>query len=63
MQLNAMAFAVPWERVPVPLRATIPLAYFGAVFLLRNTSGPTMEYTPLLLLPVIWLALYGTRAS
>jgi PAS domain S-box-containing protein len=61
--LIVVAFTVPWERVPVPLRATVPLAYFGAVFLLRNTSGPTMEYTPLVLLPVIWLALYGTRAQ
>jgi PAS domain S-box-containing protein len=62
--LIGVAFKVPWERVPVPLRATVPLVYFVVVFLLRDNSGGAAQvYTPLVLLPVIWLALYGTRAQ
>jgi PAS domain S-box-containing protein len=62
--LTAVALAVPWTRVPVPWWATVPLTYFAVVFLLRNSSGAAAAvYTPLVLLPVIWLALYGTRAQ
>ena len=59
--LTALALTVPWTSVPVPLRASVALTYFVAVFLLRNSSADTQEYTPLVLLPIIWLALYGTR--
>ena len=59
--LTALALTVPWTSVPAPLRASVALTYFVAVFLLRNSSADTQEYTPLVLLPVIWLALYGTR--
>jgi PAS domain S-box-containing protein len=62
--LTVAAFTVPWPRVPVSLRAAVPLTYFVVVFLLRNSSGASAAvYTPLVLLPVIWLALYGTRAQ
>ena len=59
--LTALALTVRWTSVPVPLRASVALTYFVAVFLLRNSSADTQEYTPLVLLPIIWLALYGTR--
>jgi PAS domain S-box-containing protein len=62
--LIVLALAVPWSRVPVPLRATVPLTYYLVVFLLRDSSGTAASvYTPLVLLPVIWLALYGNRAQ
>jgi PAS domain S-box-containing protein len=62
--LTALALAVPWTGVPVPLRATVPLTFFAVVFLLRNSSAAAAAvYTPLVLLPVIWLALYGTRGQ
>jgi hypothetical protein len=62
--LTVVPLAVPWTRVPVPLRATVPLAYFAVMFLLRNSSAAAAAvFTPLVLLPVIWLALYGTRAQ
>ena len=61
--LIGAALAIPWTRVPVPLRATVPLAYFVVVFLLRDSSVGAPVFTPLVLLPVIWLALYGTRAQ
>ena len=59
--MTALALMVPWTSVPAPLRASVALTYFVAVFLLRNSSADTQEYTPLVLLPIIWLALYGTR--
>ena len=62
--LIGAALAVPWDRVPVPLRATVPLSYFVVVFLLRISSDTAAQiYTPLVLLPVIWLALYGNQAQ
>jgi PAS domain S-box-containing protein len=62
--LIGVSFAVPWDRVPVPLQAAVPLSYFAVVFLLRNSSATaTQVYTLLVLLPVIWFALYGTRAQ
>jgi PAS domain S-box-containing protein len=61
--LIGVALWFPWDRVPAPLYATVPLAYFAVVFLLRDSSpAATQLYTLLVLLPVIWLALYGTRA-
>jgi PAS domain S-box-containing protein len=61
--LIGAALIVPWGRVP-QLRATVPLAYFAAVFLLRDSSATaSVTYTLVVLLPVIWLALYGTRTQ
>jgi two-component system sensor histidine kinase/response regulator len=40
----------------------LPLVYFLVVALLRHASfGVISGFMPLLLLPVVWLALYGTR--
>ena len=61
--LTALALTVPWTSVPAPLRASVALTYFVAVFLLRNSSDAAAAvYTPLVMLPVVWLALRGTRA-
>jgi PAS domain-containing protein len=60
--VTAVALAVPWTDVPAPLRARVPFTYFARVFLLRNSSDAAAAvYTPIVLLPVIWLALYGNR--
>jgi PAS domain S-box-containing protein len=57
----SLGFVVTWERAPIPLRTVVVLSYFGVVFLLRNSVDTTpSSVTPLFLLPVIWLALYGT---
>jgi PAS domain S-box-containing protein len=62
--LIVAALLVPWARVPPALRATVPLLYFVVVFLLRDSSVTAATvYTPLVLLPVIWLALYGSRGQ
>jgi PAS domain S-box-containing protein len=62
--LIVVAFTIPWSRVPEALRATVPLSYYVVVLLLRNSADTAAAvYTPLVLLPVIWLALYGTRGQ
>jgi len=50
------AEAPPWTR------AVAPLGYFAVVVLLRGAAGGAVSgFGPLVLLPVVWLALYGTR--
>ena len=54
----------PWDRLPHFFRALPPLAYIGVIALMRmGTDGSTSSYIPLLLLPLVWLALYGTRGQ
>ena len=55
---------VPWDRLPPFAQTLPPLAYVPVVALLRDAEGGGASgYAPLVLLPVIWLALYsGKRA-
>jgi diguanylate cyclase (GGDEF)-like protein len=52
----------PWERLPRFAEVVPPLMYFVVIALLRESQGADSGYTALALLPVFWLALYGTRA-
>jgi PAS domain-containing protein len=62
--LIVVALTTPWNRVPVALRAAVALTYYLVIFLPRNSSDTaTAIYTPLVLLPVVWLTLYGNRAQ
>jgi diguanylate cyclase (GGDEF)-like protein len=66
--LTAVIFAVvsrsPWRRLPAWAQALPPIAYFVVIALLRDAEGgAASEVSPLVLLPVFWLALYGTRAQ
>ena len=55
---------VPWERLPHTLTVLPPLAYFVLVALLRDANGGGASgYATLVLLPVLWIALYGERAE
>jgi diguanylate cyclase (GGDEF)-like protein len=58
--LVASAFVVPWQRLPRWTQAIPPLLYFVVVALVRDAQGGEL-FTPLVVLPVIWFALYGTR--
>jgi hypothetical protein len=65
--LNALivlaAIAVPWKRLPQLAQILPVLAYFVVIALLREADGGGMSgYGALSMLPVFWLALYGTRA-
>ena len=62
--LLAAALTVPWRRLPAWWQASIPLAFFVVVLLLRHAQGGAAGgYPPLLMLPIIWIAVYGTRAQ
>jgi signal transduction histidine kinase len=62
LALAAAAFFVPWRRLPAWTEAIPPLSFFPVIALLRDAvgGGPT-GYAPLLFLPILWLALYGSR--
>ena len=52
---------LPWERLADPFQVVPPVAFLAAVALLRDsTGGVTSPYTPLVILPILWLGLYGT---
>lgn len=52
-----------WSRVPDHAQSIPALAYFAvvAILLLAAPAGSSAGFAPLALLPVMWLALYGTR--
>ena len=60
--LAVAAFALPWKKLPGWAPGTLPLLYFLVIALLRDAQGGTSSgYAPLCMLPVFWLALYGSR--
>jgi diguanylate cyclase (GGDEF)-like protein/PAS domain S-box-containing protein len=62
--LIASVYLVPWWKLPAWAQATPPLVYFAIVALLRDAAGADMSiFTALVLLPVFWFALYGTRTQ
>ena len=63
--LNALivlgAVATPWNRLPHFAQIAPPLAYFLVIALLREADGGSASaYAVLVMLPVFWLALYGS---
>ncbi len=60
--LTAAAMAlVPWHRVPGVLKVAPALAYLSVTFFIRQaTGGPDSIYAQLVLVPILWLAVYGT---
>jgi diguanylate cyclase (GGDEF)-like protein len=56
--IAAAGVLAPWSRLPRWTYLMPPLAYFGVVALLRHASeGAVSGYSPLALLPVVWIAL------
>ncbi len=57
----AAALLVPWERFPAWPQAILPLSYFVVLALLRDADGSSPSvFDPLLSIPIIWFAIYGT---
>jgi diguanylate cyclase (GGDEF)-like protein/PAS domain S-box-containing protein len=55
------AFLAPWSRLPAGLQAVPPLLFYAIAALVRDaTGGGESIFTALILLPVVWFALYGT---
>ncbi|MGH2998957.1 MAG: GGDEF domain-containing protein, partial [Gaiellaceae bacterium] len=60
----AVAAVLSWERLPRALAAVPLVASFAVVALLRDAeNGAPSGYGPLVLLPVFWLALHGSRRA
>jgi diguanylate cyclase (GGDEF)-like protein len=60
--LIVVGFALPWQRMPGWTHPVVPLAYFVVIALLRDSHGGAASgYGPLCMLPVFWVALFGTR--
>ncbi len=57
----AAAFALPWQRLPGWLPVLPPLAYTGSVLALILAAGPASGMGIVLLVPLIWTALYHRR--
>jgi GGDEF domain-containing protein len=53
---------LPWQKLPRIADLLPPLLYMVVVALLRDgLGGAVSSYSTLLILPVLWLAMYGTR--
>jgi diguanylate cyclase (GGDEF)-like protein len=62
--LFALALTIPWPRVPTWRRALPAFGYLLAIGILRDAAGGAGSgLSALMLLPIFWLALYGTRAQ
>jgi diguanylate cyclase (GGDEF)-like protein len=60
--LLVAAVVIPWRRLPPSLEAVVPIGFFVVVGLERHVrDGSATSYPPLVMLPIIWLAVYGTR--
>ncbi|MEW6058566.1 MAG: GGDEF domain-containing protein [Actinomycetota bacterium] len=52
---------VPWERLPSILHRLMPLAYVVVAYMTAQaTGGIESSYAQLVLLPVLWVAVYGS---
>ena len=62
--LIGIGYLVPWSRLPAGAQAVPPLGIFLFVGLLRNDSGgQESEFTALLVAPLVWFCLHGSRAQ
>jgi diguanylate cyclase (GGDEF)-like protein/PAS domain S-box-containing protein len=60
--MAASIFLVPWARLPANLQAAPMLLLYVVAGLVRNaTGGGSSIFTVLILIPVVWFAIYGTR--
>jgi diguanylate cyclase (GGDEF)-like protein/PAS domain S-box-containing protein len=58
------AFFVPWGRLPAFAQSLPILSLYIVAALVRDaTGGASSVFTALVLLPVVWFALYGTMAD
>ena len=55
----AAAFLLPWPRLPGWMRVLVPLAYTGSVLALVLAAGTTSGVGIVILVPLIWTALFG----
>jgi GGDEF domain-containing protein len=57
-----LVVVLPWQRLPRSADLLPPLLYMVVVALMRDgLGGAVSAYSTLLILPVFWIAMYGTR--
>jgi GGDEF domain-containing protein len=62
--LVVLVIVLPWQKLPRTADLLPPLIYMIVVALLRDgLGGAVSAYSTLLILPVLWLAMYGTRSD
>jgi GGDEF domain-containing protein len=62
--LIVLVVVLPWQKLPRTADLLPPLLYMVVVALLRDgLGGAVSAYSTLLILPVLWVAMYGTRAE
>ncbi len=57
----AAAFLLPWTRLPGWMTVLVPLTYVGSVLALILAAGPTSGVGIVILIPLIWTALFHHR--
>ena len=61
LSIVASVWVAPWHLLPRSAEVVPPLAYFVVIAMLRDSQGGALSgYDALAMLPVFWLALYGT---
>ena len=62
--LVLVAVLAPWDRLPPWTQMVTPLLFLGVVALTRHASGGVSSgLGAMVLLPIIWFALYGNRSQ
>jgi GGDEF domain-containing protein len=60
--LIAIVAVLPWDKLPRIADLIPPLMYMVVITMMRDALGGAVSaYSTLLILPVLWLAMYGTR--
>ncbi len=57
----AASLLLPWQRMPAWTTVLVPLAYTGSVLALILAAGPTSGVGIVILIPLIWTALFHRR--
>ncbi|MDO9378204.1 MAG: EAL domain-containing protein [Nocardioidaceae bacterium] len=61
--MTVLTALLPWERWPTWTHALLPFGFFAVIIVLRDVSGSQSAANNLVALPVLWIALYGTRVQ
>jgi signal transduction histidine kinase len=61
--VTAAAFRLPWSRLPEWAPAVVPLLYVGSVLALLLAAGSTSGVGIVILMPLIWTALFHRRTD
>jgi diguanylate cyclase (GGDEF)-like protein len=63
LAVAAMVVLAPWDRLPPMVRVVPSLLFLIAAALLRESSGVIAGVGALILIPVFWVALHGSRSQ